>query len=95
MLSVLWYCLCNHQEITVQNQYQFARTDGSYSVYGADFLINKHFENISAWLSYSYADNRYDFDELEEVEFPNNLDIKHAVSIGTSYTLNDLKLYDH
>ena len=75
-----------------QNQYQFAKTDGSYTVYGADFLINKRYKNLSAWLSYSYADNTYTFKELEDVEFPNNLDIRHAISLASSYTLKNFKI---
>ncbi len=75
-----------------QNQYQFVKTTGSYTVYGADFLINKKFKNLSAWLSYSYADNNYTFEELEEINFPNNLDIRHAVSLATTYSFNKLKV---
>lgn len=75
-----------------QNQYQFAKTNGSYIVYGADFLINKHFNNLSAWLSYSYAENTYTFNDLEDTKFPNNLDIRHVISLASSYTLNNFKL---
>lgn len=75
-----------------QNQYQFAKTNGSYSVFGTDFLINKHINNLSAWLSYSFADNIYNFDELEDAEFPNNIDIRHAISLASSYTLRNLKV---
>jgi hypothetical protein len=75
-----------------QNQYQFVKTTGSYSVIGADFLINKKFENLSTWLSYSYAENNYTFKELKEVNFPNNLDIRHAVSLATTCSFNKLKV---
>ncbi len=75
-----------------QNQYQFVKTTGSYTVYGVDFLINKKFKNISTWLSYSYAENNYTFDELKEVTFPNNLDIRHAVSLASTYSFKNLKV---
>ncbi len=75
-----------------QNQYQFAKTDGSYTVYGTDFLINKHFKHLSTWLSYSFADNTYTFNDLKGKQFPNNLDIRHAVALASSYTLKNLKV---
>ncbi len=75
-----------------QNQYQFVKTTGSYAVFGADFLINKRFENFSTWLSYSYAENNYTFEELEEVTFPNNLDIRHSVTLASSYSFKNLKI---
>lgn len=75
-----------------QNQYQFAKTDGYYTVFGAEFLINKHIDNFSTWLSYSYADNMYTFEDLEDSEFPNNLDIRHAITLASSYTLKGLKV---
>jgi carboxypeptidase-like protein len=75
-----------------QNQYQFVKTTGSYTVFGGDFLINKRFQNLSTWLSYSFAENNYTFEELEEVNFPNNLDIRHSVSLASSYSFKNLKV---
>lgn len=74
-----------------QNQYQYVKTDGSYTALGADFLINKRFKNSSIWLNYSYGDNQYKFMGLPEITFPNNLDITHSVSVASSYTLNNFK----
>ncbi|RLD25974.1 MAG: TonB-dependent receptor, partial [Bacteroidetes bacterium] len=42
-----------------QNQYQFVNAIGSFRVKGIDFLINKQFQNISTWFSYSYSKNDY------------------------------------
>ncbi len=75
-----------------QNQYQYEKTNGSYTVIGADFLINKRFKNISTWLSYSYVDNEYTFDEFTEVNFPNNLDITHSLSLAANYSLKKFKV---
>jgi len=75
-----------------QNQYQFTKTDGSYAVIGADFLINKQFKNLSSWLSYSYVENIYTFKTLPEITFPNNIDIRHAVSLASTYTLKNFKI---
>jgi hypothetical protein len=68
-----------------QNQYKFAKTNGSYSVYGSDLLINKRVGKMSAWISYSYVNNKYNFKTFTEKTFPNNVDIRHSVSLATNY----------
>ncbi|KAA1245759.1 TonB-dependent siderophore receptor [Aquimarina sp. RZ0] len=75
-----------------QNQFEFERDHGSYTVTGIDFLINKRFKNFSTWLSYSYADNEYSFNNLAETNFPNNIDIKHNINFATAYNLKNFKL---
>lgn len=75
-----------------QNQFQFTRTSGSYLVKGIDFLIHKNFNDISGWISYSYADNKYTFEELVPSFFRNNIDINHVVSMGFSYAISDFKV---
>ena len=79
--------------ITTQSQgfttkYEFIKTDGSYTVFGLDFLIRKQFKNLSSWLSYSYMDNRYQFENLPEQRFPSNFDVTHALVLGTTYSNN-------
>jgi hypothetical protein len=71
-----------------QNQFQFIRSTGEYRVNGMDILINKKFKNNSSWISYAIAENKYTFDELQPVIFPNNLDITQAIAVGTSFTFN-------
>jgi len=76
-----------------QNQYQFINTIGSYRVKGIDFLVNKQIQNFSTWLSYSISKNDYTFEDLNlGNEFPNNVDIRHAIKFGSSLTYNKLKL---
>jgi len=76
-----------------QNQFQFTNAIGKYQVKGIDFLINKQFDSFSTWLSYSYSKNDYVFDNLNNGEaFPNNIDIRHAATFASTYTVNDLKL---
>ena len=74
------------------NQYKGVNTLGSYSIKGIDLLINKNFNRISTWFSYTYGKNEYKFMELEEVAFPNNLDITHAFSFGSSFATNKFKI---
>ncbi|SHJ54168.1 TonB-dependent receptor [Aquimarina spongiae] len=75
-----------------QNKFEFQRGIGDYAVSGLDVLVNKRFENISTWLSYSFADNNYTFNTFEDTNFPNNTDITHAITFGSSYTLRGFKL---
>lgn len=76
-----------------QNQFQYAKDTGNYEVLGLDFLINKQFKNTSTWLSYTYSNNTYTFNTLNNGEaFPNNLDITHALTFGATQTLKSLNL---
>jgi hypothetical protein len=75
-----------------QNQYEFVKTDGSYTVTGLDFILRKQLNNFNSWLSYSYMNNNYNFKSLPENTFPSNFDITHAITFGTNYTLNHLKV---
>ncbi|WP_299115783.1 TonB-dependent receptor [uncultured Winogradskyella sp.] len=77
--------------ITTQSQsfttkYEFAKEKGSYEVYGFEFLCRKTFGDFNSWLSYSYMDNTYTFDALEDVEFPSNFDITHSFTLGTTFS---------
>ena len=74
------------------NQYKGIDTEGSYNIKGVDFLVNKNFNKVSTWLSYTYGENEYNFNDLEDAVFPNNLDITHALTLGTSYTTNNFKI---
>jgi len=74
------------------NQYEFIRSDGSYKVFGIDFLIRKSLNRFNSWLSYSYMDNNYKFNDFEPYPFPSNYDVNHSVSLGTTFTTNNLKV---
>lgn len=77
-----------------QNENQFSSTGeiGSYKVKGLEFLINKRGANYSTWLSYTYNKNDYTFDGIVPNTFPNNLDVRHAVTVAGTYTIKKLKL---
>jgi hypothetical protein len=77
--------------ITTQSQsfttkYEFAKVKGSYEVYGFEFLCRKTFGNFNSWFSYSYMDNTYTFETLEDIEFPSNFDISHSITLGTTFS---------
>ncbi|MEH6761522.1 MAG: carboxypeptidase-like regulatory domain-containing protein [Maribacter arcticus] len=75
-----------------QNQNQFDGEIGSYTVKGAEFLINTKNNDYSAWLSYTFNKNDYTFDALIPATFPNNLDVRHSVTLAGNYTIGNLKL---
>jgi hypothetical protein len=75
-----------------QNQFENSRTHGSYTVKGTDLLINKRFKNVNTWFSYSYAENNYTFNDLIPSTFPNNIDIRHIVTYGISYNINNFNV---
>ncbi len=76
-----------------QNQFQFVEDIGEYNVNGFDVLINKQFQRFSSWLSYSYGNNNYTFETINNGEaFPNNIDITHAITFASTYVLDDLKI---
>ena len=75
-----------------QNQFEDERTVGKYTVYGLDFLANKQWDKANIWISYSFAQNDYDFPELTPREFPNNLDIRHNISVGTNFIFGNFNV---
>jgi len=75
-----------------QNQFELEKTIGDYQVLGAEFLVQKSFNRFYTWLSYTYNDNRYDFESLSNNTFPNNYAITHAVSWAGIYEWKKLKL---
>ncbi|GAB5400010.1 MAG: hypothetical protein Aureis2KO_15950 [Aureisphaera sp.] len=74
------------------DQYEFVKSAGSYEVFGLDFLFRKRIQDLNFWMSYSFMDNTYTFENLQEESFPSNLDITHAVVGGISYNYKDLKV---
>lgn len=75
-----------------QNQFQFVRSSGNYSVEGIDFMINQKVNNLRMWFSYSLAHNTYQFNELIPPSFPNNLDIRHSISLAGSYSTSGFQI---
>ncbi len=76
-----------------QNQYQFSNEIGSYQTKGIDVLVNKQFDVFSTWLSYSFSTNDYKFDNLNNGDkFPNNVDVRHTVTLAGTYNLNPIKM---
>ena len=75
-----------------QNEGQFDDEIGRYNVKGVEFLVNKKGRNYSTWLSYTYNKNDYTFEEISEKPFPNNLDIRHSLTLASTLEIKPLKL---
>ena len=75
------------------NNFQYINATGNYSVKGVEFLINKTTNKYSTWLSYTYSINDYKFESFTPSTFPNNVDIRHSLSLAFNYNiLNNLKI---
>ncbi|RZJ71470.1 TonB-dependent receptor plug domain-containing protein [Flavobacterium sp.] len=72
-----------------QNQFEFADAVGEYRVYGIEFLAQKQWTNVTAWLNYQFNRNQYHFDSFTPTEFPNIYSIPNALRFGAVY--DDLK----
>ncbi|MBT0607395.1 TonB-dependent receptor [Aequorivita echinoideorum] len=76
----------------LQNQYQFTKAIGNYSVRGIECTLNKKTGALSTWISYTYSNNQYNFETLEPKIFPNNLDVQHAATLAGTYVYKSLKI---
>lgn len=75
-----------------QNQFRFSQAIGNYTVKGAEFMINAKTGSYSAWASYVFSQNQYNFKTFVPPTFPNNLDIQHAATLAGSYNWRNLKI---
>ncbi len=75
-----------------RNEFELEDAIGEYTVMGVDFLINKRFNDINIWMSYSHAQNNYTFTDFSDDKFPNNIDVRHSLALGASYTINNFKI---
>tara|TARA_R110000868_G_scaffold411545_1_gene705223 strand:- start:111 stop:2681 length:2571 start_codon:yes stop_codon:yes gene_type:complete len=75
------------------NNFQYVNAIGDYTVKGLEFLANKTSKSYSTWISYTYSINNYKFETFLPSVFPNNVDIRHSISIGFNYDiLENLKI---
>ncbi|MBP0904402.1 carboxypeptidase-like regulatory domain-containing protein [Mariniflexile gromovii] len=75
------------------NNFQYINAIGDYSVKGLEFLANKTSHKYSTWVSYTYSINDYKFETFTPSVFPNNVDIRHSISVGFNYDiLENLKI---
>lgn len=75
-----------------QNEDQFNGEIGEYRIMGLEFLINHKNRYFSTWLSYTFNDNTYTFEDITPNSFPNNLDIRHTLTFASTYMYRGFKL---
>ncbi|WNH08008.1 TonB-dependent receptor [Thalassobellus suaedae] len=69
------------------NNFQYVNAEGRYNSRGVEFLLNKTADTYSTWLSYTYSINDYEFVSITPSVFPNNVDIRHSVSLAFNYNV--------
>lgn len=74
-----------------QNQFQYIYSTGEYDAEGLELLLNMRFKGSTSWLTYTLARNDYYFKEFSPSVFPNNLDIRHSLSLGSSFSIKDFE----
>lgn len=75
-----------------QNQFEFIKSIGNYTVLGSELLVQKSFKKFYTWISYSINNNTYDYPELSPKEFPNNFDITHTINWAGIYEWKNFKI---
>ena len=74
-----------------QNQFQYIFATGEYGAQGVELLLNRRFGRSGTWMNYTLAKNSYYFEAFTPSDFPNNLDVRHSLSVGGSYSLKELE----
>ena len=75
-----------------QNQLEFERISGKYTIIGSEILVQKQIQNFTTWLSYTISRNNYIFENFEPQKFPNNFDIQHNLELGLVYNADPFKI---
>ncbi|GGB72599.1 hypothetical protein GCM10007424_10680 [Flavobacterium suaedae] len=75
-----------------QDQLQQVQSKGSYKVYGTEFLVQKQFKNFYTWLSYTWNNNTYRFDDVEPEKFSNSFEISHTINTAAIYEWYNFKI---
>lgn len=75
-----------------QNQYEFVKTHGDYEANGLDFILRKRFRRLNTWVSYALMNNNYRFSDLPDSTLPSNFSLNHALTLGTTYTMQNFKI---
>ena len=75
-----------------QNQFQFVNALGAYKTTGVELSGQKTIGLLDLWMSYTYGQNNYNFEDFLPSEFPNNIDITHQIKGAINAQIKRLKL---
>ena len=67
--------------------------NGSSTIFGVDVLAKKQYDNFTTLISYSFANNDLQFDELNNgLEFPSDIDVRHNFTFVQAARFEDFEL---
>ena len=75
-----------------QNQLEFLKINGNYTVWGSELLVQRNFNRFYTWIIYSWNHNEYEFPDYVPPQFPNNFEMAHTVSWAGIYDHENLKI---
>ncbi|OYQ37654.1 hypothetical protein CHU92_07810 [Flavobacterium cyanobacteriorum] len=75
-----------------QDQLETVLATGNYSVQGTEILVQKEFKGFYAWLSYTWNNNNYKFDDFSPYKFPSNFEIAHTLNSAAIYEVYNFKI---
>jgi len=75
-----------------QNQLEFTKINGNYSVIGSEVLLQRNFKHFYTWLSYGLSNSEYTFNKSIPIQFVNNFQIVHSISWAGIYEWKKLKM---
>ncbi|PZR12578.1 MAG: TonB-dependent receptor [Flavobacterium psychrophilum] len=75
-----------------QDQLELIHDTGKNTVYGSEFLVQKQFKSFYTWLSYTFNNNNYKFDNFTPDKFPSSFEIHHTINTAAIYEWKKLKV---
>lgn len=75
-----------------QDQLELIQAEGTYTVYGTEFLIQKQFNDFYAWLSYTWNNNNNSFNNVIPDTFPSSFEISHTINTAAIYEWKNVKV---
>lgn len=75
-----------------QDQLEPIDAKGRYTVQGTEILVQKQFRKFYAWLSYTWNNNNYQFEDFSPYKFPSNFEIAHTINSAAIYEFYNFKI---
>jgi hypothetical protein len=72
-----------------QNQVLDRRLIGDQRSYGVEVLVNKRFQHLNVWTSYTFGNSELLFPEIQQTYFPASSDIRNSLTLGLKYSFNE------
>jgi hypothetical protein len=67
-------------------------SEGMSTIIGVDFLLKKRIDNYSTWIGYTFSNNTFRFDDINDGNaFRGNHNIRHSMTWSHAYTLDQFQ----